>query len=399
MGHRMSGKTLQKRQRPRQLEANDAELRDANQWMELAASVAELGMWKWDLVRDEIWITDKGRTLFGFDSSEELDLNRFRSGLHPDDREAVPNAVEHSLRTSAEYELEYRIVLPNGQIRWIAERGHVEVNGNGRAVRMRGASVDITKRRKTEEQLARYRDQMTHLSRVTTLVEVFGSIAHELNQPLSAILSNAQAAQRILANGADVTEMRDILNDIVSEDKRAGEVIHRLREWLKKGERQQRFLNINELVKNVLKLVGSYLIKQQVTATTEFARNLPAVRGDSVELQQLLVNLVVNACEAMTSCNPAERRLLIRTGMENGSNEVIVSVTDWGSGIPEESLEQIFEPFFTKKEEGIGLGLSVCRTIMAAHRGQLWATNNPDRGATFHFSLPVSTAGQSDTHK
>ncbi len=248
--------------------------------------------------------------------------------------------------------------------------------------------------RQLEEEAARLRNQLTHLSRVTTLAEVIGSIAHELNQPLSAILSNAQAAQRMLPNGADVTEMREILDDIVSEGKRAGEVIHRLRQLLRKGERQHRFLNINELVTDVLKLVRSYLIKQQVTATTELAQNLPALKGASVELQQLLVNLVVNACDAMTACNTAERRLLIRTGMENGGKEVIVSVTDSGSGIPGESLEQIFEPFFTTKEKGVGLGLSVCRTIIAAHKGQLWATNNPDHGATFHFSLPVTAGGR-----
>lgn len=247
-----------------------------------------------------------------------------------------------------------------------------------------------------EAQAARLREQMTHLSRVTTLVEVFGSIAHELNQPLSAILSNAQAAQRMLINGADVNEMREILKDIVTEDKRAGEVIHRLRHWLRKGEGQQRSLNINELIEDVLKLVRSYLMKQQVTATTNFAQNLPAVTGDSAELQQLLVNLVVNACDAMTSCDTGERHLLIRTEAPDGSAEVIVSVTDSGSGIRKEDLERIFEPFVTTKKNGVGLGLSVCRSIIAAHGQKLWATNNPDRGATFHFILPVSARGKND---
>ena len=256
-------------------------------------------------------------------------------------------------------------------------------------------SGDITKEltRQLEEEAARLRNHMTHLARVTTLAEVIGSIAHELNQPLSAILSNAHAAQRMLPNGADPTEMSEILNDIVSEGKRAGEAIHRLRQLLKKGERQHRFLNINELVTDVLKLVRSYLIKQQVTATTELAQNLPALKGDSVELQQVLVNLLVNACDAMAGCNIVERHLLIRTEMENGGNEVIVSVTDLGSGIPADNLQQIFEPFFTTKENGVGLGLSVCRTIIAAHKGKLWATNNPDLGAAFHFSLPVSMPG------
>jgi C4-dicarboxylate-specific signal transduction histidine kinase len=231
---------------------------------------------------------------------------------------------------------------------------------------------------------------MAHLSRVSTLGELSGSIAHELNLPLSAILCNAQAAQRMLANGqADLAEVREILDDIVTEDKRAGEVIHRLRQWLKKGEVQQHSVQINEVVEDVLKLIRSDLVNQKVTVNCELARHLPDVTGDPVQLQQVLLNLVVNACDAMVECSTPERRLLIRTRTENGSSAVLVSVTDRGSSIPEEKMEQIFEPFFTTKAKGMGLGLSVCRTIIAAHRGKLWAANNADCGATFHFSLPI----------
>ena len=335
MGYQMSSDMLQRTQLARQLEANEADLREANQRMELAASAAELGMWMWDIVRDEIWITDKGRTLFGLAPSEKLDFNRFRNILHPEDRESVLQLLENSLRTGAEYRSEYRAVLPNGQIRWIGGRGHVEFGGDGRPVRMRGCSLDITKRRRAEEELrmgeaalreskeridlatkaaglvvwtwdiprdevwlsnkdralfgfsqgekltaerirsvvhpedrqlvrqlsedalrtgeeietqyrvllpdgrvrwvtrrgrvefdadgkpfrergvlmditkrkqaeleaARQRNELAHLSRVTTMGELSGSLAHELNRPLGAILSNAQAAQRMLANG------------------------------------------------------------------------------------------------------------------------------------------------------------------------------------------------------
>jgi PAS domain S-box-containing protein len=251
--------------------------------------------------------------------------------------------------------------------------------------------IDISERKQAELDAARQRNELAHLSRVTMLGELSGSIAHELNLPLSAILSNAQAAQRMLANdGTDLVEVREILDDIVSEDKRAGEVIRRLRLWLKKGEVQKRCIRINQVVQDVLKLMRSDLINQRVTVDTQLKRNLSTVTGDPVQLQQVLLNLVVNASDAMTGCSTPERRLLIRTGTENGRTAVIVSVTDQGGGIPEEKMEQIFEPFFTTKTKGMGLGLSVCRTITAAHRGKLWATNNPDRGATFHFSLPIS---------
>jgi len=391
MGYELSNDMLQTVQLARELETSEANLRESQKRMELAANAAEMGMWMWDIVRDEIWITDKGRALFGFRPWEKLDFNRFRNGLHPDDRETVLEAVETSLRTGAEYESEFRVVLPDGQLRWIAGRGHVEFNGDGQPVRMRGASVDITKRKQAEEQVARQRNEMAHLSRVSTLGELSGSIAHELNLPLTAILSNAQAAQRILANGADLAEVREILSDIVSEDKRAGEVIHRLRQWLKKDKVQEHSLQINEVVDDVLKLIRSDLVNQKVTMDIELARNLPAVSGDPVQLQQVLVNLVVNACDAMTGCKTTERRLLIRTGIENDNSAVVVSVTDRGCSIPEEKIEEIFEPFFTTKSKGMGLGLSVCRTIITAHRGKICATNNPDRGATFHFSLPISS--------
>jgi len=394
MGYELSYDLLHAAQLARQLQASEAELRETQDRMELAANAAELGMWMWDIVRDEVWITDKGRALLGFAPLEKIDFNRFRNRVHPEDRESVLRAVEKSLRTGAEYESEYRAVLPDGQVRWIAGRGQVEFNDDGQPVRMRGVSVDITKRKQAEEQTAHHRNEIAHLSRVTTLGELSGSIAHELSLPLSAILSNAQAAQRVLAHGgADLAEVREILNDIVSEDKRAGEVIQRLRQWLKKGEVQQHSLRINEVVEDVLKLIHDDLINQHVTIDVKLGRNLPLVTGDPVQLQQVLLNLVVNACDAMTNCDAPERRLLIRTGTEtrngNGNCAVLVSVTDRGGSIPEEKMEQIFEPFFTTKAKGMGLGLSVCHTIIAAHRGKLWATNNADCGATFHFSLPI----------
>jgi len=388
MGYELSSDVARAAGLARELEISEKRLN-------LAADSANLGMWEWDIAHDEIWITDKGRAMLGFDSSEKLDFDRFRSRLHPDDREAVLKAVDSSLGAGAEYQSEYRVVLPNGQVRWIAGRGHVEFDGDGKPVRMRGASVDITERKQAELEAARHRNEMAHLSRVTTAGELSGSLAHELNRPLGAILSNAQAAQRMLANGGvDVAEFREILNDIVSENKRAAEVIRRLRLWLQKGEVQQHSLRINMVVRDVLKLIRTDLISQNVSVDTELARNLPTVTGDPVQLQQVLVNLVVNACDAMADCDTPERQLRIRTGIENGGDAVIVSVTDCGGGIQVKEVEQIFEPFFTTKAKGMGLGLSVCRTIIAAHRGKLWATNNAERGATFHFTLPKDASAK-----
>jgi two-component system, LuxR family, sensor kinase FixL len=514
MGYELSIDMLHRAKLARQLAVSEADLYETRERMELAANAADLGMWMWDVARDEIWITDKGRVLFGFGASEKVDLNRFETVLHPDDRQRVLEAIDNTLRSGADYSAEYRIMLPEGQLRWIAGWGQVEFDRDGQPVRMRGAALDITKRMQAEEQFrlvveaapsamimvntegcitlvntqaeavfgysrqellgrpietlvperfrchhaeyrhgyfgdasarpmgaerelfglrkdgtevpieiglnpiqtaegllvlasiiditerkraeleaARQRSEMAHLSRVTTLGELSGSLAHELNLPLGAILSNAQAAQRMLANGeTDLTELREILNEIVSEDKRAGEVIRRLRLWLQKGEVQQRSLHINKVVRDVLKLIRTDLINQKVIVNIQLARNLRAITGDPVQLQQVLVNLVVNACDAMADCNIAERRLLICTRAKDGGRTVIVSVTDLGGGVPQEKMEQIFEPFFTTKDKGMGLGLSVCRSIITAHHGKLWATNNADGGATFYFTLPVNSS-------
>jgi signal transduction histidine kinase len=250
--------------------------------------------------------------------------------------------------------------------------------------------MDITARKQAELEAARQHQDLAHLARVTALGELSCSLAHELTHPLTAILSNAQAAQRFLArDDADLNEVREILSDIVTEDQRASEVIHRLRLLLKKGEPQKHCddVDLNKVVQEVLKLMRNDLINQNVTVDTDLAQNLPVVAGDRVQLQQVVLNLALNACEAIADGDSSERQLLIVSKLEDGA--VRISVTDRGHGIPEGRREQVFERFFTTKKEGMGLGLSICRTIIDAHRGKIWATNNSGRGATFHFSLPV----------
>jgi two-component system, LuxR family, sensor kinase FixL len=354
----------------------------------LAASAVELGLWSWDIAGDTFWITDKARAFCGFTASERIDLNQFLLKLHPDDRESMTHALAKSMNDEGGYESEHRIVLPGRLVRWIAARGRVEFNGRGKPVLMRGVSLDITARKQAELEVQQQRSELAHLSRVTMLGELSGSLAHELNQPLTAILSNAQAAQRFLAHDkVDLVELRAILADIVAEDKRAGEIIHRLRLLLKKGEVQYQPIDVNNLVLEVLKLMRSDLVNHGVTAQTDFAPDLPVVHGDRVQFQQVLLNLVMNACDAMNSVASGKRQLSVRTKSVAGPC-VEVSVSDCGHGIPADMLEKIFEPFFTTKAHGMGLGLSVCRSIITAHDGKLWAENNPGRGATFYFTKP-----------
>ena len=364
------------------------ELRESEQQMALAAEAANLGVWVRDLVRNEIWASDKWRALFGFSPAERLDLETLLQRIHPDDRDAIRLAMARANDGDGQYEAEFRVVLPDGRMRWVVSRGQVEFNGGGKTVRVRGVSMDITDRKQAEADASQQRAELAHLSRVTMLGELSGSMAHELNQPLTAILSNAQAAIRFLAHdNIDLNEVRDILKDIVEQDNRAGEVIRRLRLLLKKGEVRQQPLDLNDVVQEVLKLIRSDLVNQSVVAHTELATDLPPVKGDRVQLQQVLLNLVMNACDAMNGNAPADRQLVVRTELCADKN-VRVSVADGGVGLAPDKLEQVFMPFYTTKPHGLGLGLSVCRTIITAHGGNLWAANGEARGAVFNFTIP-----------
>ena len=249
--------------------------------------------------------------------------------------------------------------------------------------------VDVSERRRYEREAVTRRDELAHLSRVAMLGELSGSLAHELNQPLAAILSNAQAAQRYLArNPPQLEGLSDILSDIVKNDRRAGAVIQRLRSMLRKEEAERQLLAFNDVVVEALQLMRSDLLNRQVSVNTDLAPGLPSVSGDRIQLQQVLLNYVINGCDAMDG-RSVDRSLLVRTQPANGGG-IEVAVSDRGTGIPPEDIERIFEPFMTTKPRGMGLGLAICRSIVEAHGGKVWATNNAGRGATVHFELPAN---------
>jgi two-component system sensor kinase FixL len=246
-------------------------------------------------------------------------------------------------------------------------------------------------RKQTELEAQRLRQELTHIGRVSAMGELTASLAHELNQPLTAILSNAQAAQRLLA--ADVVNLekvREILKDIVTDDKRAADIIHRLRGLIKKGDLEFVPLDLNEIVGEVAWLVRTDAILRNLSLSLEFDADLPKVRGDRVQLQQVVLNLVLNGLEAMRESREGERTLVIRTATD-GAAAVRVAVQDSGPGIDEKDLDRMFEPLYTTKAEGLGMGLAIVRTIVDAHGGGLGAANNAQGGATVHFTLPVGT--------
>ena len=252
--------------------------------------------------------------------------------------------------------------------------------------------VDISERRQTERRAATQRDEIAHLSRVAMLGELSGSLAHELNQPLAAILSNAQAAQRLLARDPpQIQTVAEILTDIVTSDRRAGAVIERLRSMSRKEDMKHQLLDLNEVARESLRLMHSDLLNRRVSVNTSFAEELPEVSGDRIQLQQVMLNLLINGCDAMAG-GKLEACLHVSSRV-NERGVVAIAIADNGDGIPQADIERIFEPFVTSKSHGIGLGLAICRSIIEAHGGRLWATNHAPHGATLQFELPAEPPG------
>lgn len=284
---------------------------------------------------------------------------------------------------------EHQVVRPDGSVGWQQWTDHAIRNAEGSVVELQGIGRDITDLKVADMEVEQRRKEVTHLTRVAILGELSGALAHELNQPLTAILSNAQAAQRLLARTpSELAMVGEILDDIVTDDLRAGQVITRLRALLKKGEASFQPLDLNEVTTEVLGLARSELIDRHVTVGTRLTSGLPGTLGDRVQLQQVMLNLLLNACEAMGTRTSTERRLTVSTALD-GDGLLLTSIADRGSGIPPDAADRLFEPFFTTKPHGLGLGLSICRSIIAAHGGRLWADNNADGGATFTLALPA----------
>jgi PAS domain S-box-containing protein len=624
----------------------EAALRDSEERMSLAAEAARLGMWVWDVVRDEVWTTDKGRALLGLAPDTRLDSAALIARVHPEDRAARAAAIRHALETRGAYAMEYRVLLPDGALRWIGARGHCINAGDPKGIRFLGVSmdvtaqkqaqdalresearfrtmadtapvmiwmsgtdklctffnkgwleftgrsleqelgngwaegvhredfdccfkvyvnsfdarqpftmeyrlrrsdgeyrwildngsprfapegtflgyigsciditerkqaqdrlqlvveaspngivlvnaqghivlvnaraeklfgyrreeligqgiellvperfrgehtahrarfyaapaggatgaglelfarrkdgtefpveigsspiqspegtlvlsviVDITTRKQAEAEARQHREELAHLSRVAIMGEMAGSLAHELNQPLTGIVNNASAGRRFIAKGrADLPKLDSLFEAIVADGRRAGEIIRGIRGMVRKGEEVRGPVNLNGVIASVLRFVRSDALGRHCALVTEPDPKLPLVEADPVRLQQVLLNLVVNAFEAMRETPVAERRMIIRSERES-ERRVRVSVRDFGTGLPVEEPERIFERFFSTKREGLGMGLAIARSIIASHGGELAAANAQGGGACVHFSLPVIAEGYGGSRK
>jgi PAS domain S-box-containing protein len=345
-----------------------------------------------------IWMSGADK-LYNFFNKSWLDFTGRRpeqelgygwtDGLHREDFDRYLETYLHSFDARQEFTAEFRLRRHDGKYGWLLAKGVPRFGGDGALLGYIGSAIDITERRETEIELRQQRAELAHMTRVSTMGELAASLAHELNQPLTAILSNAQAAQRFMAtNPANFEEVRAILADIVDDDSRAGAVIHRVRELLRKEARDFVALDLAGLIGDVAALLHSDAILHNVRVTLEPSENLPQVRGDKIGLQQVVLNLLLNAFDAIKDARRSEREVAVWAEAIDGDT-VRVGVRDGGPGLSGDIKDQVFEPFFTTKPEGIGMGLSISRSIVEAHGGRLWAENNTDGGATFYFTMPI----------
>jgi PAS domain S-box-containing protein len=511
------------------LERKKAEqaLHESEERLNLAADSANAGLWALDADTGLIWGTEKGWGLFGLSPRQEVSFERFLESVHPEDRDRVVNAVQQVLHSGEHISVEYRIIIPDGSIRWISSIGRRQFSESGKSTRLMGVSMDITElkrsqefvleseefnravlaslrnhiaildkegtilsvneawehfalengasslsglgpgvnylevcrrsirtddspaiwaldgiqsvldrtrdsfsleypcdspsesrwffmkvmpfarsgggvvvshtnisERRTAELEARHqREELAHITRIVTVGEMATSLAHEINQPLTSILCNAQAARRFLSSTApDLDEVREILDDIINDDQRAGEVIRRLRTLVRKEAPRNVTLNLNDIILDTMRLVRTTSELERLSITAELSTELPAVQGDSVQLQQVILNLLLNAIAAMKDSPLTSRTLTIRTALEDSAT-ARVSVADSGIGIGKCEPDRLFEPFYTTKADGLGMGLAISRTIIKAHGGTIGAENNPTGGATFYFTLPPRPTG------
>jgi signal transduction histidine kinase len=361
--------------------------RESEARISFAAASSNVGLWQYEFATGAFWATDYCRTLFGLSRSEPLNLDRLLSRIHPNDSPTASAALRSAISLATPLDVEFR-VQDGDETRWISARARPVAGDDGRPTAMSGAFSDVTSRKSAEADADVQRQEIAHLMRVSMLGELSGGLAHELTQPLTSILSNAQAGKLLLAKGnKSLSEIRNIFDDIIAEDERAGEVIHRLRSMLKKGEVKHEPIDMNELIASTLRLLHSEIIDRRMSVSFDNAPNLPATSGDPVQLQQTLLNLLMNAMDATENVPPTRRTISVSTAATDDGG-IRVHIYDRGSGLPPSREHEVFQPFFTTKKRGLGLGLSICTSIVKLHGGTLSLQNNVREGASAIFRLP-----------
>jgi two-component system, LuxR family, sensor kinase FixL len=366
------------------------ELRRSEERLEFSAAAAGIGLWSWDVVADRVWTTRAAREMYGITNEGPLVGEDLRSLVDSEDLPRVRELFAEAAALGREAEAEFRIRRPDGTKRWLVCRGRSDADESGKVTLMRGVLRDITEYRRARNEISELRRDLAHAGRVSLLGTLSASLAHELSQPLAAIMTNAEVAEMLLRSPTpDLEELRQIVADIQRDDKHAGDVIGNLRLLLKRGELNLSAVDVAGLLNDVAALLRADAMSRKVSLACVCDTGIPAIRGDRVHLTQVLINIVINAMDAIADL-PAARRIVTVRAQQPHPHSVEILVEDHGPGIPDAILPQVFEPFFTTKPTGTGMGLSVSRSIIDAHGGRLTAESGTAGGALFRLILPIA---------
>jgi signal transduction histidine kinase len=362
-----------------------AELRRSEAYLAEAQKLSHTGSFGWHISSGKLYWSEETFRIFECARTAEPTLALVLERTHPLDRSRVQQTVERAIQEMRGLDFEHRLLIPDGKIKNVHIVGHPVPGAGGLVAEFVGTVMDVTERRRAEEG----RQALTHANRVTSMGQLTASIAHEINQPIAAVVTNAQAALRWFdMQPPDQSEVRQALNRIVADGRRAGDVIGRVRALIAKAPVRKEELEVNDTILNVIGVTRIEIERKGISLQTLLAPDLPPIQADRVELQQVMLNLIINAVEAVSERGEGARELTISS--ENaGADGIRVAVQDTGPGLTAETLERIFDAFYTTKHGSMGMGLSICRSIIEAHGGQIWATaNTSGGGATFQFTLP-----------
>jgi PAS domain S-box-containing protein len=365
----------------------EQELRRSEAKLIEAQRVSQTGSFVWNLTTGERVGSKEFFRILGFDQPHSVTFDMVLERAHPEDRSGVEGIIDRAALSGRDLDCEHRLLMPDGSVRYVHVVAH-PVRGPGGQLEYIGAVVDITATKQAEERLHKAQMELAHVTRVTMLGELTASIAHEVNQPLAAAVANAEACLRWLDRETpDLVAARRSVEWVINDSCRASEVIRRVRALAKKSGIERMPLDVNDVVREAIVLVQRELSSQLVSLRTELAPSLPMILGDRVQLQQVIINLVMNGIEAMQPITDRQREIVIRSDQDE-TRRVHVGVTDCGIGISAETANRLFNAFFTTKSSGLGMGLSICRSIVEAHEGRLSASPNEGPGATFQIVLP-----------
>jgi PAS domain S-box-containing protein len=370
----------------------ESALRRSEAYLAEAQRLSITGSFGWKIASGEMFWSDETYRILGVDRAVKPTIDIILQCVHPDDREFVRHEIDRAAQGEQDCDYEHRLLTPNGSVKHLHVRAHRLKYESGQE-EIVGALMDVTATRKAQEALQIAQTELAHVTRMTTLGEMSASIAHEVNQPLAAIVTNGEAGLRWLDREVpEIAEALDAIRQIVGEAHRASGVIRGIREFSRKGPPEMIQLDINDVIEEAIALVRHEALRHGVTIRLQPAPGLPMVRGNQIQLQQVIINLVINAVQAMATITDRERVLAIRTQRQD-SDQVLVAVEDAGVGIEPGKADRLFSAFYTTKPDGLGMGLSICRSIIDAHGGRVWASRNTGPGMTFQFTISADGHG------